>query len=316
MKEQLLKTYRECFPEDSKEYANYYINSKYTGDNVYTFLENKKVVSMCFVLENTLNVGGKVINCPFFSAVCTKPEERKKGFGRKLLLEAMRDLRNKGVVAVSLYPEKSSFYAPLGFITYAFSNKYLVKDPFDEYVEELTEDNAQEILDLYNEYSNNFYVREDFTLNQMKKRIEEYNLEGKVVGARKNGKLMAYAMYDNEKEVDQVAYIDPFYLSRLGIQSFRTPTLVGREESMIRVINIVEFLKNVNYTNEFNIHMKIKITDEVLPENNCIVDFEVKDGVSVVKKLSKDSQYDIDYLAPDLVSTILRCGKNLAVKKY
>lgn len=316
MKAKLYNCYRACFPEDSKEYSAFYINSKFDGKNVYHYTDNDKIVTMAFLLKNTLDIGGKQISCPFFAAVGTIPEERKKGFARKLLLSAMRELREKGEIAVSLYPEKEAFYAPLGFVTYAYSSKYSVKEPAVEAEEQLNESNAAEMVEVYNEYSKKFYVKEVIDEYEMKKKIGEFLLEGKVVGSRKNGKLVAYSMYFNDNEVDEVAYVDPFYIPRLSITNFRTPSNVGKNESMIRVINIVEFLKNINYEKEFKIDMKIKITDEVMPENNCVIRLKVEDGKSVVEKLDDNSPYDIDYLEPDLVSTILRSGKNLSVKKF
>ena len=316
MNAKILKLYRECFPEDSAEYSFYYIAKKANEKNVYCFTEGGEPVSMLLVLDNALTVGGKTIDCPFIAAVGTKPTHRKRGLARKLILKTMRELKARGEIAVSLYPENAKFYEPLGFVTYAYSNGFSIKDStFDATVDLSTKD-AEKMLETYEKYAEKFYVSEKRTAEDFRNRVEEFLVEGRAVGCKKGDEIKAYALYFDPNDIEEVAYVDPFYIDKLGVSNYRQPAELGRGESMIRVLDIEKFLSSIGYVKGFEIDLKTKITDEVMPENNCVIRWTVKDGVGKTERLPDDAEYDLDYLLPDLVSTVMRSGTNLALLKY
>lgn len=316
MNTKLLNLYRECFPEDSDEYSFFYIAKKAKEENVYSFTENGEPVSMLIALDNTLSIGGKTIDCPFFAAVCTKPIHRKRGLARKLILKTMEELKEQGVVAVSLYPENAKFYEPLGFTTYAYTNGYSIKDASFDATVDLSVNDAEKMLEIYNAFAKKYYVHEKRTVESMHDRVEEFLLEGRAVGCKNGDEVKAYALYFDPNDIEEVICLDEFYIDKLGISNYRKPTEFGRGESMIRVLDVKKFLESIGYVDGFEINLKVKVTDEVMPQNNCVIKWTVKNGTATVDPLPEDAEYDIDYLLPDLVSTVMRSGINLALLKY
>lgn len=316
MNTKILNLYRECFPEDSEEYSFYYIAKKANEKNTYCFTENGEPVSMLITLDNVLNIGGGDIKCPFFAAVCTKPIHRKRGLARKLILKTMEELKDQGVVAVSLYPENAKFYEPLGFITYAYTSGYSIKDSSFDATVDLTTKDAEKMLEVYNKYAEKYYTFEKRTVESIRERVEEFLLEGRAVACKKGDDIKAYALYFDPNDVEETVYVDGFYADKLGISNYRKPSELGRGESMIRVLDIKRFIETIGYVKGFEIDIKVKVTDEVMPQNNCVIKWTVKEGKGVVEALPDDSEYDIDYLLPDLVSTVMRSGENLALLKY
>ncbi len=316
MNTKILKLYRECFPEDSEEYSFFYIAKKANEKNVYCFTENDEPVSMLIALDNVLSIGGGEVECPFFAAVCTKPVHRKRGLARKLILKTMEELKERGVVAVSLYPESAKFYEPLGFVTYAYTNGYSIKDSSFDATVDLSVKDAEKMLEVYEKYAKKYYSFEKRTVENMRDRIEEFLVEGRAVGCKKGDEVKAYALYFDPNDVEEVIASEDFYLDKLGISNYRKPSELGRGEGMIRVLDIKRFLETIGYVKGFEIDVKVKVTDEVMPQNNCVIKWSVKEGVGKVETLSDDAEYDIDYLLPDLVSTVMRSGENLSLLKY
>ncbi len=316
MRTQLYHLYRECFPKDDEDYASYYIRTKFNGENCYKIKKEGRILSMLFALDFNLNVGGAYFSCPFITGVATAKDARNLGLGRKNLKNAMLSERAKGKAVMTLYPENHAFYEKLGFVTYAFTDKIELSKIEDKSVPLSLED-APAMAGLYMDFcEKNSYVYTVRNVEFFQNRIEEFLTQGECVGYFEDGELKSYAIYFDKKDVDEVVYENEEYVKFLGINSYRRPSLNGRPEGMIVVLDILTFLKAISYHKEFNLNLKIKLIDEVIEENNMVISFNCCGGKAEVEKLNDESEFDIEYLVPDFVSTILRTSENISLEKF
>ena len=314
MREKLYKLYKECFKEINIEAQENYIATRYNGENEFVFNEGDDITAMVLGNKFSLSVGGNVISVANISGLCVDEDYRKTGLASKLIIKAMNKLAEENVVAVTAFPHHKEFFDKLQFESLWFSEKIAISNII-EASSPLTQKNAGEMLALYNDFIGKMYIAKIRTIEDFQLMIEENSIGGMIVGCYNGTRLMAYAIVDSNGKIVETCHLDKFYLNKLGVDYVSLPTGIGKPENSIRIINAIEFLKQIKYVPAFVISMKMKITDSTLSHNNVIVDFAVKGGVATVVKLSADSEYDIEYTIEDLTSTVVRSGVNVMFEK-
>lgn len=124
--------YEEVFPEDSKEFVDYYYREKSMDSEglIMRRICDGKILSMlhCNPYEVVLPRGrgadyawGTMWKTVYYIvAVATKEEERKKGYMGKLMEQALLSAYAKNHPFIFLMPVSEALYAPYGF-TYIYS---------------------------------------------------------------------------------------------------------------------------------------------------------------------------------------------------
>ena len=314
MREKLYKLYKECFEDVSIEAQENYIATRYHGDNEFVFNEGDDIIAMVLGNEISLSVGGGKISAVNLSGLCVKEEERKKGLAKKLIVDAMTQLVKKDVLAVTVAPHDHAFFSKMQFEPFCFSEKIVISNII-EASSPLTMKNVKEMLALYQEYTAKCYISKVRNEVDFINIIEENSLGGMIVGCYNGSKMMAYSIVDSNGKVVETCHLDKFYLNKLGVDYVSLPTGIGKPENMIRVLNVVEFLKQIKYVPEFVINITIKVVDNIIKENSVTLKLDVKNCISTVEVLSDESEFDIEYTIEDLTSTIVRSGLNVMFEK-
>lgn len=121
-KEKLLTRdlWEEAFPEDSKEFDDYYFGEKLKDNRILALMETEgRVESMIHLNPYTLNVRGLLWKADYLVGVATRRDKRHQGFMRRLLLKMMEDMRNEQAPFCFLMPADEAIYRPFGF-TYIY----------------------------------------------------------------------------------------------------------------------------------------------------------------------------------------------------
>ena len=64
------------------------------------------------------NVRGTIKSMCGVAEVVTKPEARRQGYSKKLMILALKKMKEQGQIFSTLYPFRESFYEKLGYITF------------------------------------------------------------------------------------------------------------------------------------------------------------------------------------------------------
>ncbi|MEG2002427.1 MAG: GNAT family N-acetyltransferase [Clostridia bacterium] len=309
MKEKIYQLYRECFDKQTIDFQEFFVESNFNGENASTFCEGDDPMAMVFVNDGKLAFYNSAIDCSILTGLCVCPDERKKGFGRKLVLKTLKEQREKGAAAVRLMSDDLKFFEPLGFVPYCFSELKSIFDKVDG-AKILTFADAEKMLAVYEKYCENFYIKPQRSVEDMQKKIVEYLRFGFAMGVFKNGELVAYSLEKDQNHVDEACFVDKFFVDTLGINTYKIPSFTGHPEGLIRVVNIEKFLNEIEFHKDFVIDWKIKFTDELLKENDVTLKVTVKNGKCHTEKLDRED-FDIEYLVPDFASTVVRASENV-----
>lgn len=134
--------WEEAFPEDSKEFDDYYFRDKLRDNRILALVgedeprkEEKKpggtgedlgVDAMIHLNPYSLMVRGFCWQVDYLVGVATRREKRHKGYMRRLLLQMMKDMRQEQMPFCFLMPADEAIYRPFGF-TYIYRQKEFVR---------------------------------------------------------------------------------------------------------------------------------------------------------------------------------------------
>ncbi|MHA2357777.1 MAG: GNAT family N-acetyltransferase [Candidatus Heimdallarchaeaceae archaeon] len=87
-------------------------------DTAYVLYEDDNPVSALVCKPIPQNVRGVIKSMCGIQNVATHPEARRKGYSKKLMVEAFDYMKRNNIVFSTLYPFKEAFYERLGYITF------------------------------------------------------------------------------------------------------------------------------------------------------------------------------------------------------
>jgi len=108
--------------EDEDDFLDRFFNLFY-HDNVLLSESNGSIVSMAFLLPNTIRINGKLLPITYLYACATHPEHRGRGLMSQIIAKAYEDVCQRGEVGLLLLPANESlyqYYSDMGFITSFF----------------------------------------------------------------------------------------------------------------------------------------------------------------------------------------------------
>lgn len=114
-KERARALWNEAFPEDSKEFCDYYFKEKMKDNKVLVCEENGKIVSMLHRNPYEISMRGRIKKCDYIVGVSTALSERHKGHMRGLLFAMLRDMQEERMPFTFLMPARESLYYPYDF---------------------------------------------------------------------------------------------------------------------------------------------------------------------------------------------------------
>lgn len=112
--------WEEAFPEDSKEFDDYYFDEKLKDNRILAAVEDDgRVLSMIQLNPYKLNVRGMKWQADYLVGVSTRKDRRHQGFMRRLLQRMMEDMQKEQAPFCFLMPADEAIYRPFGF-TYIY----------------------------------------------------------------------------------------------------------------------------------------------------------------------------------------------------
>lgn len=107
--------YEEVFPQDSKEFVDYYYSHKAPDNKILTRTEEGQAVSMLHMNPYTLWINGAPRECYYLVAVATRENCRRRGYMRELMEQAFQVARTEDVPYLYLMPTDPAIYEDFGF---------------------------------------------------------------------------------------------------------------------------------------------------------------------------------------------------------
>ena len=111
--------YESAFPEDSKEFVDFYYQWIVSGNDIFVADQIKGDSywnqAMVHINSHMLSINGCHRAAPYFVAVATRPECRRQGIMHGLLEGALQDMYRRSYAFAFLMPADPAYYTGLGF---------------------------------------------------------------------------------------------------------------------------------------------------------------------------------------------------------
>ena len=114
----------EAFPEDSKEFDDYYYRNKAERSRILAEEEEGEIISMVQLNPYRVQVRNREYELSYIVGVATRADRRHQGHMRRLLIKMLTDMRRERVPFTFLMPAAEAIYLPFGF-RYIFSQPHL-----------------------------------------------------------------------------------------------------------------------------------------------------------------------------------------------
>lgn len=125
-REQIISLWNTCFG-DEREYIEFYLDNRFTSENMLVIFEDNKLVSMASFLPAEITINGEKKSSKYVYAVATHPEYRKKGLAAEILNRA----KEKYQCPLILQPVDEAlerYYEKLGFkASFVITEKTYIK---------------------------------------------------------------------------------------------------------------------------------------------------------------------------------------------
>lgn len=107
--------WEEVFPEDTKEFLDYYYFIKTRENEIYVIEEDEEIRSMLQLNPYLLQVEENQFPCHYIIAVATQEAYRKRGYMGALLRQSMQDMYARKEPFTFLMPAAEAIYTPYDF---------------------------------------------------------------------------------------------------------------------------------------------------------------------------------------------------------
>lgn len=117
--------WEEAFPEDSREFGDYYFREKLKDNRILALVGEDRegtacrIDAMVHLNPYQIMVRGTDWRADYLVGVATRREKRHRGYMRRLLLRMMEDMHREQMPFCFLMPADEAIYRPFGF-TYIF----------------------------------------------------------------------------------------------------------------------------------------------------------------------------------------------------
>lgn len=140
-KHSLISLWQEAFG-DSEEYILRFLNSFFNSSNTPVVEADGEIAAMLFLLDGSMNIGGRIYPAYYLYAACTQKKYRGRGFMGELLEFSAKEARKRGRAYICLKPGEKSlfdFYAKHGYLGIFGRRNITVERQSDEAFFELCE---------------------------------------------------------------------------------------------------------------------------------------------------------------------------------
>lgn len=272
------RLYEEVFPDDSREFVDYYYAEKIKENEIYVIEEDEDIQAMLHLNPYKMYVNGREQTAHYIVAVATRAAYRKKGYMRELLTVALRDMYRSGETFTYLMPAAESIYLPYDFRTvYEQERRFYTEadeGQKDTVIRALQDEECKELADTANKHLAQHYdvfaLRSATYYERMKR---EYAADGGTLMLyRKEGMITDCRPYVPEQDTD-------------------------RPVIMIRIVDAERMLMSLSLKRLAAVCFRI--TDPVIEANNrCVVLTGTEhSGVMLMEGKEENSEGTVDISA-------------------
>ena len=105
-KDTLMRLWKYCFPKDSERFVRFYFDNVYANKETLLFEENETIVSSLQIIPYQIKTSDNLYRAGYISGAMTHPDYREKGFMKKLLLAAFKEMIKKKFDFSFLIPQE------------------------------------------------------------------------------------------------------------------------------------------------------------------------------------------------------------------
>lgn len=116
-KQETRRLWHDCFPEDSKEFIEYYYTEKVKDNRLLIKKLNGIIVSMAHLNPYHLRVKNREWDTAYIVGVATEEIHRHQGYMREILKKMMNDMCAAKIPFTFLMPAAEAIYLPFDFTT-------------------------------------------------------------------------------------------------------------------------------------------------------------------------------------------------------
>ena len=286
---ELFSLYKDAFPYDSDDYANYFISSV-KDDDVLIAKRDGKIVSAGYLVRKSAEIFGEKIETDYLSAVGTLSELRGRGIVAEVMKSALEKVNHRQCAFVSLNPFNFEYYKRYGFVDASYCGKDLISGGCDYRVVRATKSDASTLIGLYKKYSQDFTFKETVDEKYFCDLIEELAVDDENVWiVRDGGKAFAYVAIDNGEitkfatsDFEKFKTINAF--KGMSFCDFRANKLAYTQ---MRIANVETFLSLPIYS-EKKLRYVFSIADDIVTKNQGTYLVEINGNERKVNKTSGD----------------------------
>lgn len=287
------KLWEMVFPEDSKEFLDYYYFIKTRDNQIYVIEEEGAVRSMLQLNPYVLQIGSTQRLCNYVIAVATEEAYRKRGYMGRLLRASMADMYEQKQPFTFLMPAAESIYRPYDFrFVYAQNQEESCGQPgtMTVSISDAGLSDASAMATFFNTHYAAGYqvyaVRDDQYYQTM---IFEQQSENGGVKLLKKGSdivgMFAYAREEESLEIREPLYLPQFesefrtavYQMREG-QSAPAKIYAGAESGqtrkvpliMLRILHLETLLSAMRVKEGKEINCSFAVLDSIITKNSRV----------------------------------------------
>lgn len=108
--------WEEAFPEDSREFDNYYFTEKMKDNRVLVLEEEGRIAAMLHQNPYRIRAREQVWRSDYIVGVATAKDRRHRGYMRQLLNRMMKEMWEEQMPFCFLMPADEAIYRPFGFV--------------------------------------------------------------------------------------------------------------------------------------------------------------------------------------------------------
>ncbi len=316
--------YETAFPEDSREFTDYYYQWK-TKDNEIIVMEGACRGSTFHVMIHlnpyNICIYGKTVEIPYLVAVATAREQRRKGKMGAVMRHALSDMEREGIPFTFLLPADPAYYKGQGFEFFPCQQSFVIQKgsiAANTDCQIATAQDAAQMASFANrilERQYGVYIRRD--AYYYRRALEELKAEhGNAVLLRNHGELCGILLYGLdgaeyggtaevkelllEKKISQeeTARFCQKILESQGIMAepkFTVPRMMVRITSLLTLVPYLKSRKPVSLT--------VKVKDSIIEKNNgCFqIDIdEMRGSIERIAPTGAEHEMDITELTKEL----------------
>lgn len=313
--------WEEAFPEDSREFDDYYFREKLKDNRVLALISEGwdhadraeksdiRVESMIHRNPYRLRVRDEIWQADYLVGVATREDRRHRGYMRRLLMRMMADMRAEKMPFCFLMPADEAIYRPFGF-TYIFrqphwglrdeSAKQLVRVPVSDDGRSVDLETAAAWMETWLQKRYEMYaIRDEAYLQRLADEIASENGVLDVLFDRDEiiGIVSEWGWEEREQRL--------LYAKNL----YRKETEAPKPAIMARIISPETFVHPIRLCQTLKENERIlmlKLSDPLIPENNGLWRWTLDHEGSRLEKAGDTAAADLELSITELTTWL--CG--------